>query len=137
MKFYELIILMVLMTVWGVLISGQLKQIMTIEERVEHSFDAAQAYRFISESFRNTCEGKGFKSFDDWEDCCRALWEQKLDYIKWDCVGNSASVSDVSGVNGVSEMKTGRFMEDGDLFCGRWSYMGESGEVFARRKNKN
>ena len=37
--------------------------------------------KFISESFENTCRGKGFSSLNEWQKVCGALW--KLDYIGW------------------------------------------------------
>jgi len=42
---------------------------------------AYQEKNFIAESFKNTCQGKGFKNLDEWQITCRQLF--KLDYIAW------------------------------------------------------
>lgn len=42
----------------------------------------ADSSEFIIKSFRNTCDGLGFASFDDWKDTCKVMW--KLEYIGYE-----------------------------------------------------
>lgn len=37
--------------------------------------------RFMAESFRNTCRGKGFSSLEEWQNCCSSMFH--LEYISW------------------------------------------------------
>lgn len=67
---------------------------------------------FISESFRKTCEGKGFSSLEEWQKVCGAMW--KLDYIAW---------SDACEFMPV---------EKGEIFYGTWRNSSLSGEVYYR-----
>ena len=41
--------------------------------------------RFVSESFRKTCQGKGFESLSEWKKSCRAMWQ--LDFIDYEQMG--------------------------------------------------
>ena len=74
---------------------------------------------YISESFRKTCEGKGYSSLNDWQKSCKSLWN--LDYIAW------CDVSDFMEVKNNS---------DTVLFYAQWSGENGNGEVYHRgRKN--
>lgn len=68
--------------------------------------------RFVSESFKMTCEGRGFENLLDWQKKCRALWN--LEYIGW------AFASDFMEV---SEHETG-------LVYGKWNNEFCDGEIF-------
>ncbi len=74
--------------------------------------------RFISESFRETCNGKGFKSFVDWQKTCKAMW--KLDYISWTRADSFMLVENP---------------DKGDLFYGKWIGPYGDGQVYGRVKN--
>ncbi len=74
--------------------------------------------KFIEESFKNTCHGKGFSDLNEWQKTCRALFS--LDYIAW---------SDAAEFMDVCDEDT-----KGKLFYGKWSATYFEGEVYCRRK---
>lgn len=75
-----------------------------------------QSAKFISESFRNTCNGYGFKDLNEWQVSCRQLWG--LSYIGW-CDSEDFMIDE--------------FKEEGtDLFYGKWIGKFGSGEVYCR-----
>ena len=107
MKFYEVIFLSVIIGLFSSSVSGYVVQIRKLDSYIEQLGGKVMSLDFISESFRNVCAGKGFKSFDEWEDACRVLWN--LDFIEWKCTGHN-------------------------LYLGRWSGPYGSGEVYCRMK---
>lgn len=72
--------------------------------------------KFIAESFRNTCKGKGFKSLNEWQVTCREMFD--LDYIGW------SNASDFMEVNYETCSK--------NLYYGKWIFSGVDGEVYCR-----
>ena len=82
-----------------------------------HAFTAK---KFIAESFRNTCEGKGFENLEQWQVCCRAIF--KLEYIGW-CQAQDFMIDDFAG--------------GGELMYGKWVASGDikecSDEVYCRK----
>ena len=74
MKFYEVIFLSVIIGLFCSFLSGYVVQIRKLNSYIEKLNGKVMSLDFISESFRNVCAGKGFKSFDEWEDTCRVLW---------------------------------------------------------------
>lgn len=68
---------------------------------------------FVSESFRNACEKKGFESLEDWQKKCRAMWN--LSYI-----GFSSTDAFMGGET-----------SDSSLLYGSWIYKGKKYEVYA------
>lgn len=71
--------------------------------------------RFISESFRKTCKGNGFKDLNQWQKTCRSLWN--LDYIGW-CSAEDFMVDPSP--------------ESGELLYGKWIGSCGEGEVYER-----
>lgn len=110
MKFYEVIFLSVIIGLFSSSLSGYIVQIRKLNSYIEKLNGKVVSLDFISESFRNVCAGKGFKSFNEWEDTCRILW--KLEFIEWKCVGQN-------------------------LYLGRWSGPYGSGEVYCRMKESD
>ena len=54
----------------------------TLQKVAEQKFMEYSAKRFISQSFKNTCNQKGFQNLQEWESVCNALYE--LDSIDWE-----------------------------------------------------
>lgn len=61
-------------------------------EQLRHSYSAK---RFIAESFRNTCGGRGFDSLEEWQLTCRQLFN--LEYIAW-CPADEFMIDEESSV---------------------------------------
>ena len=74
--------------------------------------------KFIEESFKNTCCGKGFSDLNEWQKTCRSLFS--LDYIAW---SDATEFMDVNDEN-----------SEGKLFYGKWTSSSFEGEVYCRRK---
>ena len=80
-----------------------------LEQRVQNEFLSYSAKRFIAQSFKNTCSGKGFKSFEQWQLTCNALF--KLDSIAFEKSTNGSIV--YASWNG-----TGNFSKcSGEVYC--------------------
>ena len=85
----KLHIAVLLITFFGftcVLVNDYLFSVRQFEQKVQMSFKAFSAKKFIAESFRNTCKGNGFDSLDEWMSCCDALFD--LESINWEQVNN-------------------------------------------------
>ncbi|MCR4742530.1 MAG: hypothetical protein K5866_06650 [Treponema sp.] len=72
--------------------------------------------KFIVESFKNTCQKKGFESLNEWQVTCREMFN--LDYIAWTEAEDFMKVS--------YEKSTGKLM------YGRWISSLCQGEVYCR-----
>jgi len=81
--------------------------------------DKKNAAYFISESFRRTCDGKGFSSLTEWQTACKELWN--LQYIGW---SSADSFMEVEQEN------------KGLLYYGTWTGSCGTGEVYWRIKNE-
>ena len=79
-----------------------------------------ECVRFLSECFKNTCEGKGFRNLNEWQKVCRTLWN--LEYIGW---ASSTEFFDDDNLENGS-----------DLMYGKWVGAFGEGEVFARMKKE-
>lgn len=76
------------------------------------------AEKFISNSFVNTCSGKGFADLNEWQQKCRAMYN--LDYIAW-C--NAEDFMDVSYENKPTQ-----------LYYGTWNSNDIKGEIYCRKR---
>ena len=45
-----------------------------LEQKVQEEFLSYSAKKFITQSFKNTCEGKGFENFEQWQNACKSLF---------------------------------------------------------------
>ena len=106
MKFTSVIISFVFYAFLSSALLQALNGILMIEKRRDFFRKEALSTRFISESFRKTCNEKGFENLSEWKDCCKALW--KLDYIT--------------------------FREEEKVLCGVWIYESKRYEVYYRKK---
>lgn len=109
MRFVELICLSVIITLFSSAFTKLYSQLLRLDDRLVEIRKKSESLIFISESFCNTCQGKGFSSFDSWKAGCGSLWQ--LESIEWECLE-----------------------EEGALYCGRWSGPYGSGEVYGRKR---
>lgn len=106
MRFVELICFSVVLAVFSSGMSGLLYQIRMLDKRAGELKKRTDILLFVSESFYNTCQGKGFSSLEEWKSGCGVLL--KLDEIDWE----------------VSEKYAG------GLYCGKWKSPYGNGEVY-------
>lgn len=85
------------------------------EKRILEIKKQVHCEKFIAESFRKTCEGKGFEDLNQWQECCRAMWN--LEYIGWANVQDFMIIPDDS---------------DFSLVCGVWRDKKTCGEVYSK-----
>ncbi len=114
MRFPELICFSLLLALFSSLCSSFLFQVKRLNSHLEEIRAETNSLIFISQSFCNTCKGKGFKSLEEWEGVCSALW--KLEKIEWTS----------SEVKNFDEEKS-------RLIHGSWSGPYGSGEVYAKK----
>lgn len=81
MKFIELITILFLLSIFGFFISGNINAYQKLSKKNYALKNEISACKFISESFRNTCDGNGFDSLYIWQKNCAAMWNLK--YIGW------------------------------------------------------
>ena len=109
MKFTEVICLSVILTILCSMFGGLVYQLIEKDKRAVRHRKETDSLNFISKSFCNSCQGKGFSSLDEWMKVCDSMWQ--LDSIEWSRTveGNQ------------------------DLFYGKWSGPYGSGEVYAKK----
>ena len=86
MKLHIVVLLITLFGFTCVLVNDYLFSVRQLEQKSLIACKAFTAKKFIAESFRNTCKGKGFDSLEEWKLCCNALFD--LEYINWEQVNN-------------------------------------------------
>lgn len=119
MRFHTILLVAVFLGIISASIHEYVFYVQKLDSRVQIIRENYYAKRFIAESFRNTCAGKGFENLEEWQLCCKEIFD--LSYIGW------------SNVNEV--LKDGTF-ENENLMYGKWTGSNEmeecSGEVYCR-----
>ena len=98
MKLYTVVIAAFFLCIFSTVIRDSVYYAVKFEQSVNQEFLSYSAKKFIAQSFKNTCNGKGFNSFEQWKLVCRTLFElesinyeqtfcdsgsEKLMYAKW------------------------------------------------------
>ncbi len=115
MRLLELVVFIYLQSFLIFSFSGGLKSCSLLYSKKMEVKNAFDSERFISESFRNACEGRGFASFVEWQKVCKDMWE--LDYIAWTEADTFMEIEKP---------------EKGKLMYGRWTGPYGAGEVYCR-----
>lgn len=115
MRFIEVIVIYILLSFLEIFFCTGIVSYKKIENYCEIEKQKYSSTKFISESFKKTCSGKGFKNLEEWQKTCRALW--KLEYIGW------ASAT---------EFMDNSFENCDELIYGKWIGVYSEGEVFCR-----
>ena len=120
MKFHTVLLVITFMGLICVALKDYSFYSFRLDKKTINSRQAFTAKKFIAESFRNTCEGKGFENLEQWQLCCRAIF--KLEYIGW-CQAQDFMIDDFAG--------------GGELMYGKWVASGDikecSDEVYCRK----
>ncbi|MCR4899543.1 MAG: hypothetical protein K5907_01875 [Treponema sp.] len=97
----------------------------TIGEKEECLRNSYNAKKFIAESFKQTCDGSGFRDFEEWQLTCKSLF--KLEYIAW-CEAEDFMIDE-------------NYDGNNNLMYGTWIGQGLtkdcSGEVFYRKNRRS
>ena len=109
MKLTDLICLSVILAVFSSFVAGFFSQCIKLDKQVEVLRRKSESMKFISESFYNSCKGKGFSSLDEWKAVCGTLWN--LENIEWEKYGG----------------------EESGLYRGKWIGPYGSGEVYGKK----
>lgn len=115
-KLYDIFLILLLLEIFCGGLSASLKNINRLNEREFEMKKKVESMEFISRSFRNTCKEKGFKSFNEWQQVCKNLWN--LEYIAW---------------APASEFMEDNSMNGHELMYGKWTGKYGSGEVYCRK----
>ena len=110
MRLVHIICIATLTALSASLFKSMLFEIKEIDKRIEKLCGKTDSLVFISRSFCNSCEGKGFKNLDEWKQTCSSMWN--LTDIRW----------------------TYTEVEDNELFYGSWNGPYGSGEVYAKKQ---
>ena len=109
MRLIEVLCFSIVLAIFSSIDKSLYFQLVKLEKQTEEIEKKTEALKFISESFYNTCCGKGFMTFDEWEQTCEALWS--LESIQWKiCI-----------------------TEEGQLYCGEWKGPYGEGTVFYKK----
>ena len=109
MKFSEVICLSVILTILSSMFAGYVYQLIEKDRKLLRHKKETTSQNFISQSFCNSCSGKGFSSLDEWKSVCGTLWQ--LENIEWSC----------------------RQEGNREVFYGKWIGPYGSGEVYAKK----
>ena len=82
MKLYTVIITAAFLCIISSSLSNALFYGRTFDEKIRQYSLSYSAKKFIAQSFKNTCRGKGFKSLDQWQLVCKSLFS--LDSISYE-----------------------------------------------------
>ena len=118
MSLYKLLLILGML---GLLLASNLDnfiQLGQLSNKCEEIKERTLTQKFIAESFKNTCQKKGFVSLNEWQITCREMFN--LDYIAW---------SDAEDF-----MKVSYDNSDCKLMYGRWVSSSCQGEVYCRSK---
>jgi len=118
MNFTEILCVMFLVLLLGSSVSKEIQLCTRFNENLLVMNKKIDSQEFISESFKNTCNGKGFSSLNQWQITCRSMFQ--LDYIGW---------SDASDFLDVDYSNSGK-----TLYYGKWNGNLCSGEIYCRKK---
>lgn len=116
MKFTEMLVVLVFVFSLYCSFSCECRNIYKLNKVADQYNKKNSANHFITESFRITCNGKGFDSLNEWQCTCREMW--KLDYIGW------ADASEF--------MEVDYSLSDKLLMYGKWKGNLAEGEVYSR-----
>lgn len=111
MKLVDLICLSVILTLFSTGFTAFYSQLLKMDLELEEMQKKTDSLIFISESFFNLCEGKGFSSFEEWESVCKKMW--KLENIEWECIEE----------------------KEAELYVGKWNGPYGSGEVYGKKNH--
>ena len=124
MRFHTLLILLTFLGLISVSLKDYSFSVKNLDAKVKSSRQIYVAKRFIAESFRNTCSQKGFKDLEEWQVCCRNIYN--LEYIGW-CEAREFMIDEA--------------FDSGPLMYGKWEgkqgMEACSGEVYCRIKRSD
>lgn len=115
MKLINVVVNLVIVSICSASINSSFNKYKILKKNNSELKQKINSVYFLSESFRNTCEGKGFDSLNTWQKVCRDLYG--LDYIGW---ADAESFMEVSNP------------EKGKLFYGAWMNGEGIKEVYCR-----
>lgn len=120
MRLHTVLIILTLTGIMTVSVMDYFCNARTLGKKAESIQNSYSGKRFIAESFRNTCEGRGFESLEEWQLTCKQLF--KLEYIAW-CPCEEFMIDEVT-------------LDGNSLLYGKWIAKEEckamSGEVYYR-----
>lgn len=95
MKLYSVIFTAIYLCILSMTLRNAVFYVRTYESKVQEYFLSYSAQKFISQSFKNTCSGRGFSNLEEWKNVCNALFtleeisyeavsgQNKLMHAKW------------------------------------------------------
>ncbi len=116
MKFYSIILNLLILSVLGAGVSQNVSAFINVSKENEAVRMKKDSTVFISESFRKACNSEDL-SFVEWQKMCKALWE--LDYIGW---AEADSFRQIEQKN------------DEIIYCGVWKGACGYGEVYCKKR---
>lgn len=116
MNFIQIISSFTILSLLFISINGGIRLCEKNERKILEKKNQLQCEKFISESFKQTCNGKGFQNLNQWQETCRAMWN--LEYIGWSDAQDFMIVPDNPDFN---------------LMCGIWKSKNSIGEVFSKK----
>ena len=90
MKLYVVAITAVFLCMISTVLRNTVFYSVKLEEAVQLEFQSYSAKKFIAQSFKNACNRKGFKSLEQWQLGCAALF--KLDSINYELISDSKNL---------------------------------------------
>lgn len=113
MKYIDLLVIVFFLCIFYSGFSEWLKIFNRLDTENKYYMELKESNYFIFESFKNTCEGRGFESLYQWQKACKAMWN--LRYIGWS--------------NGREVLLVNETVK-GDIFYGAWKGINYINDVY-------
>ena len=81
MRFSTLIVVLVFLGIIGISVHQAVWHSNELGTRAENLRQCYWIKKFITQSFKDSCDGKGFASQEEWQVTCRSMFD--LEYIAW------------------------------------------------------
>lgn len=130
MKLIHVVCMIIVMSIFASSFYSGISNVRKLSKEINEMQMQVDSLLFISESFRNMCEGKGFSSFVEWQKCCKQMWQ--LEYIAWSEADDFMKDDVIDDFTQNSD-EYGNYHQ-GTLMYGKWIGRYGEGEVFCRIK---
>lgn len=81
MKLHTAVLVITFLGLFSICMNSCFLSVSRLEKKRKEVFAAYNSKRFIVQSFRNTCKGRGFKNLEQWKQSCKVMF--RLQEIEW------------------------------------------------------
>ena len=101
MKLHLAVLALTFIGIISISINGYSLSLWRLEQKTRNLRSVFTSKRFIAESFKNTCGGKGFENLEQWQNCCKSMF--KLESISYEQTDGNVFHAKWDGTDVLSE----------------------------------